>query len=67
MALFSLFIRGLWVSLFFLTIVIFGDFLIPGKLAVTVFSPLGVLIIFVTLTMDFVFSFHPVGGSETKK
>jgi len=67
MVLFRLFTRGLWVSLFFLAIVIFGDFLVPGKLASTVFSPLGVIIIFVTIILDFIFSFHPIDNPEVEK
>jgi len=60
MVLLQLFSKGLWASLLFLTIVIIGDYLVPGKLAATVFSPLGLIIIFVTIILDFTLSFHPV-------
>jgi len=60
MVLLQLFSKGLWVSLLFLAILIIGDYFVPGKLAPTVFSPLGIIIIFVTIILDFTFSFHPV-------
>lgn len=58
---FKLFVYGLWVGAIFLGITVLGNLIVPGQLADTVFSPLGVLIIFVLLTIDTMFS---LGSTE---
>ena len=59
MGLFKFIVIGLWYSLFFLGAVILGDTFFPGKLASTVFSPLGILIFFVVFTLDAIFVLSP--------
>ncbi len=58
---FKLFVYGLYVGLIFLALTILGDAIVPGQLAETVFSPLGILSIFALLTLDTMFS---LGSAE---
>ncbi|MCR4368442.1 MAG: hypothetical protein NUV67_00885 [archaeon] len=61
---FKLFVKGLYFGLLMFILIFIGDFFFPGKLAGTVFSPLGILIIFVVFMIDAVWLFSPV---ETEK
>ncbi len=60
---FKLFVYGLWVGAFFLAITVLGDAVVPGQLADTVFSPLGVIITFALLALDTMFS---LGSAEER-
>ena len=64
--LFKLFVRGLWVALLFLVILFFADYIVPGKLYDSAFSFFGIVIIFSTIILDYIFSFRPVDDEKDK-
>ena len=66
MGFFKLFVQGLWVSSLFLIVLIIGNHFVPGRLSEIVFSPIGILIIFITVTADWIFSFFPVEKKPEK-
>lgn len=58
------FARGLWFAAMFLLIIAIGNALVPGQLAETAFSDLGILIVFMTMVLDYFWSFAPAPGAK---
>lgn len=54
-------VYGLWFGIAFIGITVLGDSLVPGQLADTVFSPLGIIITFALMMID---SFFSLGSAE---
>ena len=67
MVLFRLFVKGLWVSLGLLILLVIADSLIPGKLAATVFSPMGILSIFITYVLIVIWALSPTDVKGASK
>ena len=67
MGLFGMIVKGLWYSLFVLGVIIVGDYLVPGKIALTALTTMGVLIIFIAFVVDAIWLLSPVEKKPSKK
>ena len=67
MGLFGMIVKGLWYSLFILGVIIVGDYLVPGKIASTALTTIGVLIIFFSFIIDAIWLLSPAEKQPSKK
>ena len=56
MNLLKYFVAGIWFSLVFVIIMLIGNILVPGQLADTAFTEIGILSVFVVITLDTIFN-----------
>ena len=56
MSVLKYFSLGLWFSLAFVVIMVIGNAIAPGQLASTAFTDLGILSVFVVITLDTIFN-----------
>ncbi|MEM4256768.1 MAG: hypothetical protein QXU92_02815 [Candidatus Diapherotrites archaeon] len=53
---FKLIVYGLWFGLIYFTLMVLGESLFPGTLYETAFTNLGIISVFVVLTLDTIIS-----------
>jgi len=58
--------RALFFAIFIFLVIALSDFFIPGKVKDTTFSTLGIIAIFATFFVDYLFNFAPSPDHKTE-
>ena len=64
MGLFKSIVKAIWFAFGMFSLVILGNFFIPGKILDSTFSVLGVTIFFSTMVLDYFFAFDAGPGAK---